>query len=79
MKITNIFGSFKIIVCFIIIVGGLYELFKGKHFIDFIMVNLYRCISGNTQYLQRPFDGTNYRPEGLALAFYSGLWSYDGW
>lgn len=30
VKITNIFGSIKILVCFIIIIGGLYELFRGK-------------------------------------------------
>lgn len=33
---------------------------------------------GNTQYLTNAFGGSA-SPSAIALAFYSGLWSYDGW
>ncbi|XP_064598688.1 LOW QUALITY PROTEIN: b(0,+)-type amino acid transporter 1-like [Liolophura sinensis] len=34
---------------------------------------------GNTQYLQNGFEGSKTNPSGIALAFYDGLWAYDGW
>lgn len=30
LKMTNIFGSCKVIVCLVVIVGGLYEICKGN-------------------------------------------------
>ncbi|XP_077976188.1 uncharacterized protein LOC144432048 [Styela clava] len=35
--------------------------------------------NGNTQYLTNAFEGTTTSASAIALAFYSGLWSYDGW
>lgn len=35
--------------------------------------------SGNTELLSEPFKGTKTSPGNIALAFYSGLWAYDGW
>jgi L-type amino acid transporter 9 len=36
-------------------------------------------IEGNTQYLENGFEGTTGSPSVIALAFYDGLWAYDGW
>ncbi|KAG5887524.1 hypothetical protein JTB14_022136 [Gonioctena quinquepunctata] len=62
VRIQNIFGSFKVISCLIVICGGLYEIARG-----------------NTKNLTKGFEGTTTSPKDLALAFYSGLWAYDGW
>ncbi|XP_012256355.3 b(0,+)-type amino acid transporter 1-like [Athalia rosae] len=35
--------------------------------------------SGRTELLKDPFKGTTTNPGNIALAFYSGLWAYDGW
>ena len=34
---------------------------------------------GNTQYLSEGFKDTTTNPGTIAIAFYNGLWSYDGW
>lgn len=34
---------------------------------------------GNTHLLADPFQGTTSSPGQIALAFYNGLWAYDGW
>ncbi|XP_060534790.1 b(0,+)-type amino acid transporter 1-like isoform X2 [Cylas formicarius] len=62
VTVQNVFGSFKVVACLVVIFGGLYEL----------------C-AGNTANLARGFEGTSSSPKSLALAFYSGLWAYDGW
>lgn len=36
-------------------------------------------MSGKTELLVDPFKGTSTSPGNIALAFYSGLWAYDGW
>ncbi|XP_044014885.1 b(0,+)-type amino acid transporter 1-like isoform X2 [Aphidius gifuensis] len=36
-------------------------------------------VSGKTELLADPFKGTSTSPGNIALAFYSGLWAYDGW
>ncbi|CAF3832093.1 unnamed protein product [Rotaria sordida] len=33
----------------------------------------------HTKYLENGFAGTTKNPLGIAFAFYSGLWAYDGW
>ncbi|XP_034195442.1 b(0,+)-type amino acid transporter 1 [Osmia lignaria lignaria] len=35
--------------------------------------------TGHTQLLEKPFRGTTTSLGDVALAFYSGLWAYDGW
>ncbi|XP_071445737.1 b(0,+)-type amino acid transporter 1-like isoform X2 [Hetaerina americana] len=62
VKVQNIFTICKLLVCFVVIIGGLYEL----------------CM-GNIQHLSKGFEGTTTSPGDYALAFYSGLWAYDGW
>jgi amino acid transporter len=36
-------------------------------------------IQGNTELLQKPFENSTSSPGHIALAFYSGLFSYSGW
>ncbi|XP_076272347.1 b(0,+)-type amino acid transporter 1-like isoform X1 [Rhynchophorus ferrugineus] len=60
--VQNVFGSFKVLACLIVICGGVYELYMG-----------------HTENLFRGFEGTSFKPKDIALAFYSGLWAYDGW
>lgn len=62
VKVQNIFGSFKVIACLIVIFGGIYEVSIG-----------------NTKNLSKGFEGTTTSPKDIALAFYCGLWAYDGW
>ncbi|KAB0796655.1 hypothetical protein PPYR_10716 [Photinus pyralis] len=62
VKIQNIFSSFKVIACIVVILGGVYQW----------------CI-GNFDNLNTGFEGTKYSAKDIALAFYSGLWAYDGW
>ncbi|XP_025418497.1 b(0,+)-type amino acid transporter 1-like isoform X2 [Sipha flava] len=62
VKIQNVFTVCKVTVCFVIIVGGLYQLYLGK-----------------TENLMTGFEGTNLSMNSLSMAFYSGLFAYDGW
>ncbi|XP_055382611.1 b(0,+)-type amino acid transporter 1-like [Condylostylus longicornis] len=62
LHINNIFSFCKVIACFIVIGGGIYEL-----------------AIGNTKNLSSGFEGTTSNPGFIALAFYNGLWAYDGW
>ena len=39
----------------------------------------YWLASGRTELLREPFKNTTSSPGNIALAFYSGLWAYDGW
>lgn len=39
----------------------------------------YKLLSGYTKNLSDPFKGTSGSPNDIALAFYNGLWAYDGW
>ncbi|XP_065562288.1 Y+L amino acid transporter 2-like isoform X1 [Artemia franciscana] len=43
-----------------------------------IIIGIWKLIQGNTQYLEKPFDGT-FSISGLALSFYSGLFAFGGW
>ncbi|XP_050422948.1 b(0,+)-type amino acid transporter 1-like [Adelges cooleyi] len=63
IKIQNVFTICKVMACMCVIVGGLYQL-------------LYL---GNTQNLKTGFQGTKSSLSDLVMAFYSGLWAYDGW
>lgn len=40
---------------------------------------VYWLANGHTELLNNPFSGTTTSPGNIALAFYSGLWAYDGW
>lgn len=39
----------------------------------------YKLAQGNTEYLSEGFEDTSSDISAFALAFYDGLWAYDGW
>jgi len=40
---------------------------------------MYELAIGNTKNLSGGFEGTTTKFEYIALAFYNGLWAFDGW
>lgn len=40
---------------------------------------VYELCMGNTKNLSAGFEGTTSNPGKIALAFFNGLWAYDGW
>ena len=43
------------------------------------LITLLFLFVGNTQYLAEGFEDTRQDPSLIAIAFYNGLWAYDGW
>lgn len=44
-----------------------------------ILSGVVMLFRGNTENFEEPFRGTNVGVNAVGLAFYQGLWSYDGW
>lgn len=44
-----------------------------------VAVGVWHLFKGNTEYFEEPFKGSQVSPGYIALAFYSGLFSYSGW
>lgn len=44
-----------------------------------ILGGIYQLSLGNTKNLTNIFENTTTNPGSIALAFYNGLWAYDGW
>lgn len=44
-----------------------------------VIAGLYYLCAGHTEHFKDPMEGTNLQPGYVALAFYSGLFSYSGW
>ncbi|XP_067652112.1 b(0,+)-type amino acid transporter 1-like isoform X1 [Haliotis asinina] len=44
-----------------------------------IVGGFYKMSKGNTEFLSEGFEDTVKSPSLIALAFYDGLWAYDGW
>ena len=40
---------------------------------------MYCLFTGHTQHLSSGFEGTETNPGKIAIAFYNGMWAYDGW
>ncbi|CAG5133795.1 unnamed protein product [Candidula unifasciata] len=38
-----------------------------------------KIFQGHTEFINEGFEDTSHDPSSIALAFYSGLWAYDGW
>ncbi|XP_054472040.1 b(0,+)-type amino acid transporter 1 [Anoplopoma fimbria] len=53
----------------------------AKLFIILVIVvaGMVMLARGNTENLSNAFDGTSASVGGIGLAFYNGLWAYDGW
>ncbi|ESO98442.1 hypothetical protein LOTGIDRAFT_159249 [Lottia gigantea] len=62
-RLQNWLTASKLIAIGVITVGGFYMM-----------------ATGHTKYISEGFEGTEEtEPAALALAFYNGLWAYDGW
>ncbi|KAJ8954367.1 hypothetical protein NQ318_011040 [Aromia moschata] len=44
-----------------------------------VAAGIYDLCMGHVEHLKNPMEGTNSQPGYIALAFYSGLFSYSGW
>ncbi|XP_020905766.1 b(0,+)-type amino acid transporter 1 [Exaiptasia diaphana] len=44
-----------------------------------VIIGIITLAQGHVEHLQDPFEGSNTSPAAIGLAFYSGLWAYDGW
>lgn len=44
-----------------------------------IVGGIYELCQGNSKNLSSGFEGTTTDPGNIALAFFNGLWAYDGW
>nr|CDS32541.1 cationic amino acid transporter [Hymenolepis microstoma] len=44
-----------------------------------ICFGMYNLIKGHTESFHNAFEGSNYSPGYLALAFYQGFWAFSGW
>lgn len=44
-----------------------------------VAIGVWHLFKGNTEYFEEPFKGSETSPGFIALAFYSGLFSYSGW
>ncbi|XP_073975764.1 b(0,+)-type amino acid transporter 1-like isoform X2 [Rhodnius prolixus] len=44
-----------------------------------ILGGFYYLVTGHTKYIKTGFEGTKSNAKDLVLAFFSGLWSFDGW
>lgn len=44
-----------------------------------ILGGVYELCVGNSKNVGSSFEGTTTNPANIALAFYNGLWAYDGW
>ena len=85
IRIQNIFCFAKLFAVALIILCGVANATRGK-ILNFVVIRhnnkLHSVIAGSTEYLPRdftPLEGSETTLGSIALAFYSGLWSYDGW
>lgn len=62
-RLQDVFTGTKVLALVMIIISGLYVMVLGD----------------DDLFSKEPFKGTNTEPGYVALAFYSGLFSYSGW
>lgn len=58
------------------------DIFTGTKILALLVIvgaGVYWLAKGNTQNFEEPFEGSKTSPGYIALAFYSGLFSYSGW
>lgn len=60
-------------------INNIFSFFKVFACLVVIGGGIYQLAIGKTENLQSGFEGTSTNPGYIALAFYSGLWAYDGW
>ncbi|XP_025195191.1 b(0,+)-type amino acid transporter 1-like [Melanaphis sacchari] len=72
------FINYTSVKCFIKI-QNVFTICKVTACIFVIVGGLYQLYLGNTKNLMTGFEGTTLSIDTLPIAFYSGLWAYDGW
>lgn len=89
----NIFMYAKVAALVIIIITGLVWICSGKsrdkcfvvvdvyflYTLHFIQHSLLCQLLGHTENFENSFENTNVDPGKIAVAFYSGIFSYSGW
>lgn len=60
-------------------INNIFSFFKVFACLVVIGGGIYQLALGKTENLSSGFEGTTTNPGYIALAFYSGLWAYDGW
>lgn len=58
------------------------DIFTGTKILALLLIvaaGVWYLCTGNTEYFEAPFEGSIQSPGYIALAFYSGLFSYSGW
>ncbi|BFF96520.1 Y+L amino acid transporter 2-like [Drosophila madeirensis] len=58
------------------------DIFTGTKVVALLVIvgaGVWYLADGNTEHWDKPFSGGNLSPGYIALAFYSGLFSYSGW
>lgn len=60
-------------------INNIFSFFKVFACLVVIGGGIYQMAIGRTENLSTGFKGTSTNPGYIALAFYSGLWAYDGW
>ena len=58
---------------------NLFTVGKVAGLLMIICLGAYGLYQGRTENFQAPFQNSNYDPGKLAMAFYSGMYSYSGW
>ncbi|XP_063699556.1 b(0,+)-type amino acid transporter 1-like [Culicoides brevitarsis] len=60
-------------------INNIFGFFKVVACLVVICGGIYNLAIGNTENLHEPLKGTITNAGSIALAFYNGLWAYDGW
>lgn len=84
-RVQDIFTFAKLAALTLIIMTGIYQLTQGtltyRNMSDSPQITQRSPLlaSGRTEHFQEPFADTNWNVGNIALAFYQGLFAYNGW
>ncbi|KAJ8918679.1 hypothetical protein NQ315_014999 [Exocentrus adspersus] len=62
-----------------VLIQNIFSCFKVIACLIVVGGGIYEIAIGNSENLQGGFQGTTSSPKDIALAFYSGLWAFEGW
>ena len=75
--VQDTFTYAKLFALFIIMGTGVYQLSTGKSFVFLNRLNSSSLFKGHYEYFT--FEGSDYDFKKISLAFYHGLFAYNGW
>jgi amino acid transporter len=81
------FYFFIVLLCFVNCVSlkwvrrlqAVFSVGKLMGLLIIICFGTYSLIMGRHENFHRPFENSNFNPGSIAVAFYSGIFSYGGW